>query len=859
MQTSILKPEEQKVVTQAAALNDMISRSAGWAARFLKDEHIRGFMEKVLHEKKATVRKISDSAHRPIALGVFGASQCGKSYLVSELVRGSRAILEVFLNPAQQPPTPRDYLEEVNPAGGRESTAVVTRFTSRPYREVAGCSAHIRLLNRVDLIKILLNGYLFECQSDFLPTADELQKLRYSFRGVPRVAPAEAFLTEDDVWDLQDYVRRHFRNQFLKLLEDINYWKILNEEIRFLPFDCQMTYLEWLWGKFSKLTEVFRTLLKSLGNLGGEVVGIHADALLPREQSIIDVQRLAQMMSVGNRKVSLVSSSGGVHQIDAAVLCALTCELILKVKTDEDPGLLADLDVLDFPGARARAQVFDNNRLGNDPLALVEVYLRGKVAYLFDRYSDDRDITGLVLCQESGPQEAKSLPYMINKWVEWSQGSTPQARQGKAPQLFHVFTKFDIDLIRKKGEDPRVRWESRLKTNFEEFFGRAGDWVEKWDERGGFRNCFWVRNPNVQQTVFGRDRDGKEFVRDEQQLAEIREQYLGNDFVRRHFADPQEAWSRAAMPGQAGIGFLVEQIRRVIDPAAKVRQLDANLKVIYAEVQTNLSPYYIGDDITKARSMAEERAKKRLAALGKEMAVRYSLPQILDRDVLSISDRATAMVFDGVINPMLDENEGESSAEPVAAAPVFAEDIFAVPGAEAPAASSPQAEKKERRAPQRKGDVFARAVLANWQEQLAFLAKDEALQQKTGLDGAWFSEITQEIIKGASRLKLEQKISEESDRVLNSPNAARFMRKTAARVSSLLNRYVLELGQPCPEPPVPTSAPKVTLSARAYPGLPIYQHWTGSLVQLFKDNVAEAGADDEAANQALREILVVTL
>jgi len=390
MNQSKMRPEEQQIVTMSDQLTELLNCSSGWAAGYLKDAAIRKFMDKILHEKQVTVRRIKESAQRPVALGVFGASQCGKSYLTSELVRGGEASLSVLLNGLNQNPAGRDYLEEINPAGGRESTALVTRFTTRPYRTVQGCSAFLRLLTITDLIKIFLNGFLFECQSDFVPTADELQKLRYSFRGVSGRSGGPGLLTEADVWDLQDYARRHFHNQFLRMLEDINYWGILNDEIRLLPADQQISYLEWLWGRFPKITELFRFLQKELGNLGGEVVGIYDDSLLPRTNSIIDVQRLSQLMKVGNRKVALALNSGGQVSMDSSTLCALTAELILQTASASDESLLRRFDVLDFPGARARAQVFDQQRLTKDHEALVEVYLRGKVAYLFDRYSDDR-------------------------------------------------------------------------------------------------------------------------------------------------------------------------------------------------------------------------------------------------------------------------------------------------------------------------------------------------------------------------------------------------------------------------------------------------------------------------------------
>jgi hypothetical protein len=379
MQQNSLRPEEQKVINTSEQLARLLANSADWAGSYLKDAQIRKFMQKVIQEKQITVKRIGESARRPLALGVFGASQCGKSYLVSELVRGARPTPMVLLNQARQVAQSRDYLEEINPAGGRESTAIVTRFTTRPYRQVAGCSAYIRLLSITDLVKIFLNGFLFECQSDFMPSADELQKVRYSFRSFAGKASASSLLSEADVWDLQDYARRHFHNQFLRMLEDINYWGIMQEEIRTLPADQQITYLEWLWGRFPKITELFRHLVKELGAMGGEVVGIFDEALLPRENSIIDVQRLSQLLKIGNRKCSVVLGNGSEVALDSSVLCALTSELIMQVQDPGEEALVQKLDILDFPGARARAQVFDQNRLSKDHEALIEVFLRGLI------------------------------------------------------------------------------------------------------------------------------------------------------------------------------------------------------------------------------------------------------------------------------------------------------------------------------------------------------------------------------------------------------------------------------------------------------------------------------------------------
>lgn len=855
MQQSKLRLEEQQIIQMSDNVAAMLESASDWATRYLKDVQIRKGMERFIHEKLTTAKKIKDSAFRPAALGIFGASQCGKSYLTSELVRGNDKSLSVLLSQFGQNPVPRDYIEEINPAGGRESTAIVTRFTLRPYKIIPNCFAFIRLLNITDLIKIFMNGFLFECQSDFMPTSEELQKLKGSFKSASSKPNSKFLLGEDDVWDLQDYVKRHFHNQFVKMLDDINYWGILNNEIRFLPAECQIRYLEWLWGKFPKITELFRFLYKELGELGGEVIGICDDALLPRTNSIIDVQRLSQLMKPGNKKCRVALANGGQITMDSSTLCALTAELVLQANTQNEETLLKKFDVLDFPGARSRAQIYDENRVAKSHEALVEVFLRGKVAYLFDRFSDDRDVTALLLCQEGGNQEAKSLPYMVNKWVEWSHGRDHKSRAGKRPLLFHVFTKFDMDLVRKRGEDPSVRWDSRLRTNFEEFMGRDGDWVNEWTEGCPFQNCYWVRNPGVDQTVFVRGKDGHEFVRDEDQLNEIFAQYIANEKVKRYFANPEESWKMAASPDRSGIQYLITKLKEGIDSNTKVNQLSSNLKVIFTDAKKNLQRYYIGGDVTKARGLAEERAKKLIKQLQSVMISKYALPRILDVDRFSISSKTVGMIYDSIVNPMF-MSDGEEEVIEQEAAPIFDEGIFDLFGDSEKTVESP---KKTDKQPIKKGTAFALAVLDRWQEQLADLGQDEDFQEITGLKGDWFTEVSQEFIKGASRMNLEKRLSEISETALYSPNPCIFLRRVASESASVINDFVMELGQKVKEPPIPSGAPKVILSAASYPGLNIYKHWAIAFVQLFKDNVAVATADDEAGNKVMENILKMPL
>ena len=213
------------------------------------------------------------------------------------------------------------------------------------------------------------------------------------------------------------------------------------------------------------------------------------------------------------------------------------------------------------------------------------------------------------------------------------------------------------------------------------------------------------------------------------------------------------------------------------------------------------------------------------------------------------------MIYDSIVNPMvtIDEEDVEVEQE---AAPIFDENIFDVFGDSEKTQDTPKAPSKK---PVKKGAAFAAAVLDRWQEQLSCLGQDGDFQQKTGLSSDWFAEVSQEFIKGASRLKLENHIAEISESALYSPNPGNFLKSIASQSASTINNFITELGQTVKERPMPEGAPKVVLSAASYPGLGIYKHWAMAFVQMFKDNVAEATADDEEGNKVMEGILKMPL
>ncbi|HQC72058.1 MAG TPA: virulence factor SrfC family protein, partial [Candidatus Competibacteraceae bacterium] len=101
----------------------------------------------------AQARRLEQAARRPMCVGVFGPSQSGKSYLISALARKGKApLMADFAGQSI------DFIRDINPEGGRESTGLVTRFSLQPGAPVTPATpVRMRLLTQTDLVKIIGN------------------------------------------------------------------------------------------------------------------------------------------------------------------------------------------------------------------------------------------------------------------------------------------------------------------------------------------------------------------------------------------------------------------------------------------------------------------------------------------------------------------------------------------------------------------------------------------------------------------------------------------------------------------------------------------------------------------------------
>lgn len=113
-----------------------------------------------LADLSVRARKLARALGRPQALGFFGPSQAGKSFLVGALLAHELGSLVVRCADKQV-----DFLREINPAKGVESTGVVTRFTTRPSPAPIRHGFLCQLLSLEGVLQSMATGFLVECTS----------------------------------------------------------------------------------------------------------------------------------------------------------------------------------------------------------------------------------------------------------------------------------------------------------------------------------------------------------------------------------------------------------------------------------------------------------------------------------------------------------------------------------------------------------------------------------------------------------------------------------------------------------------------------------------------------------------------
>lgn len=887
---------KEELSTTCARIADKAMEALDWIAD-AENAGIVGakgpVLTRELRRAASRARKLATAAERNMCIGVFGPSQAGKSFLVSVLARPQGGALTADFD---APLGKKDFISEINPPGEGESTGLVTRFTMRRADCPPGYPIRLRLLSEADIARVLANTFLMDGdQSEEPPSPSEINDLLSAYA---KKKGAGVGMSAEEVWDIREYFEKGFsRSAYVAALKP--FWEEAAEIAPALSLADRAAFLAILWGRHALFTEVYTMLGGALAKIGhaGEVFA-GEEALLPRDASIIDVKTLAGLDGGGvQTEVPLRTPAGVSAKLTKPIVTALTAELIITM-AQQPWDMFAQTDLLDFPGARAR---FTNNLQKTFATAETprkDTFLRGKVAYLFDRYVAEQELTSMMLCIPPSNMEVTDLPGLVQDWVISTHGASPAERARTECILFFVFTKFDMHLSDNAatGTDPVTRYERRVAASLTDPFGKLSDsWVNEWTEGRPFDNSFWLRNPNYPAKGFIkydaglRETDFEPDMVD--RLAELKAGCLSVPAVQKHFAQPERAWDAAMTLNDGGVSYLVERLTPVCKPEIKARQVSAQLDIVRRQLHQRLWDMYVSDDI-------EARVEEKRAAAGPVMAAlnhAFSLTKfgellegltvdpdrIADR-ILRVPDTVRIVTANG---PRPTATAAPTPvAKPAAAMPGAARATLpgagrvVLPGGGGVVAAAAPAERAE--APKIRTltrEAFqAEMAMKTWVETLHDFARRPDLHAYFGMAPEVADDLVAELIGAARRFGVERKLTEALARLNFALRAEAQSGPVSTIAGEALNRFVARLGVddlPAARRPkvqfedgseAPVFQPRpVRFSADDLPEVESAEaaaylaDWMFTLYQLFEDNARsnDAGDVNEAQNSRLGAIL----
>lgn len=600
------------LASKARALSTQLSDALAWTSRSSVPDIAKNYrLQKDLRRSIFQVKRLEGAALSKMCVGVYGASQAGKSYLVSVLARRGTQALTAVLGQKEV-----DFIRHINPEGGKESTGLVTRFTIDHLETPAKYPIKAKVLSELDLVKIFVNTFSYDIlpdEQDDIDHSAHISNVLATLESQPR---ASSPIKLEDVYDLEEYCNSRFvSNTRLQALKRADYWARAAELLPNLGEDGRVKLVELLWEAIPALSRTYRLLTAELRRLGfPEYIYCAPEALFDHKDgdwvrganSVINVSTLDGLGSPDGRSIDVMNDKGGEVSVPISILCGLISELIIPLK-EKPHDFFECTDLLDFPGARSRHARPKNNDLLSDPSVQVENFLRGKVAYLFDKYSSDLELSSMLLCVGPSNQEVAGLARLVEDWVEKTHGKSPEDREKLPNALFLVLTKFDQEFSQGAGKtSDGTRWSTRLEASLLKPFGahcHRTSWVNRWDTRGPFRNSYWLRNPNVDQ--FGLVQYEGEIAKSKEigfapervgHISMLRQEFVDNASVQQHFQNPSDAWEAGMQLNDGGIQYLVKGLEEICRPGVKARQVEERLNSIASDREHDLKKYFVSGD-----------------------------------------------------------------------------------------------------------------------------------------------------------------------------------------------------------------------------------------------------------------------
>jgi len=645
-------------VERAEKLEALVNQSEAWVQNCCSPEERESRLQELNRIGRET-RLMSRVSERRTSVILFGLSQAGKSYLVHAMTSSpdtGRLTIELGGNGV-------DFLREMNPAGGRESTGFATRFTVQDSSGDLEFPVRASLLGVMDVASVIANSYFQDIQS-FDPSIgeDEVRRMLERAQGLAAKDDMDNGVTMDDAAWFVEYVTKTFKDlTWVQNMSSWGYWDALVKLAPRLPLNELIALVELSWCRLEFWSTYFKDQVQELKKLSfGTEVLMEVASVRPQTETVLDVERVYEPYDSNRQEKSdvRIKVDGQIIAVRRSTLTALIREVTLPLSPAMAKGerkFMEAVDVLDFPGARSRKKMDQAVFESNSDKDNAELIVRGKVGYLFDLYNREMGIGAMVYCIDADQSEVQDVPRLVYQWISRSVGEDAERRAQRQSQLAQdagipdarisplmvAMTKFDMTMQGNQEllGDPSVhntRWSARFKTNFEDWLTAPVEdkWIKNWNG-STFQEVYPIRNPQYSGTFMSSGEDGVESgVREEQEqrMKETGVSFIGHPDVQRFIKEPAETWEALISPNGTGAKALLKALSTSVQPSLHKRQIEGQLAGLEESLDELLRPMYVSGDHAENLKLAKEKSAQVAFALA---GLRATLPGAVSQWVKS--------------------------------------------------------------------------------------------------------------------------------------------------------------------------------------------------------------------------------
>ena len=566
-----------------------------------------------LNETRRSVSKLTTSLGNKNVFTVFGASQVGKSYLVKNLLSVNNKPLNIDFGNGDLV----DFIKDINPHGGTESTGIVSRFTIDKVKNL-DFPVELKLLSVKDLILILSRSGINQIKNWSPVSRDEiLSSLNHLSEAEWETSKCKIPLTSFEVDEIFDSLESEFKQykSFLNDLEELNYIKYIEENLDSICSSIEYfdAVFNIIWRNSNHLNSILIELLGVYSTLNFESsVYVKKRAVLNDDlndvgDAILDVSCVSKMDEDTKTLDVLLPESNVSIKVLRGGLSAISKEIVLNIeeRIAETREFLKRTDFMDFPGARSNIDVAADADLSltTENFSPADIFLRGKVSYLFDKYSSDFEITNLLFCIPCKMNSVTQLPTLLSSWINRNIGNTPADREKafmemKTSPLMIIFTWWNIELrpVESDNKGFEFKWEKRFDKFFEKEIIADHAWFNQWTETNPkFSDFYFLRDFNESHKdsqhggglfegydeMTGSPETGfqtqmppnfDKFSSPTSYMDEMKQSFLSYPFIKDNIVNPEEVWDATSTPGNDGSELIAKTLHESSFSSPKERR-----------------------------------------------------------------------------------------------------------------------------------------------------------------------------------------------------------------------------------------------------------------------------------------------